>query len=109
MKEPYGKISKSEALKKRIENRQTSFQAVVLGNLEDPTQRVLVATTHLFWHPKGHQIRLFYTAICLNFIEEHLHKHTVNDKRPAVVFAGDFNAYPKSAAADFPGSKIHNT
>ena len=101
MKELYRKISKSEALKKRIENRQTSLEAVVLENLEDPTQRVLVATTHLFWHPKGHHIRLFQTAICLKFMEEFLHKHTVNDKRPAVVFAGDFNAYPKSAAADF--------
>ena len=101
MKEIHEKISQSEALKERIEKRQTSLQVVVLESLEDPTRRVLVANTHLYWHPKGGHIRMLQTATCIKFIEELLPKYTLGDKTPTVVFAGDFNSWPPSIAQNF--------
>ena len=95
------KICQSEALKEQIVNRVTSLQIVVLESLEDPMQRILVANTHLFSSAKADHIRVLQTATCIKFIEELLTTFTVSDKTPAVVFAGDFNSCPTSAAQNF--------
>ncbi len=48
----------------------TLLQTVLLESRENSAQRVLVATTHLFFHPKANLIRVLQAEVILKHLEE---------------------------------------
>ncbi|XP_072522479.1 2',5'-phosphodiesterase 12 [Salminus brasiliensis] len=85
------KVSTNPTLKEKVVQRSTTLQVTVLQSLSDPPKIVYVGNTHLYWHPKGSNVRLIQMAVAL----QHLKK--VMEKQPGtLIFCGDFNSTPSS-------------
>lgn len=88
-------INKNEHLRDRILSLPTALQILLLEPLELPGRLLLVANTHLYYHPDSDHIRLLQAYCCIRLVEwmqgEYAEKYGV---MPAVIFAGDFNSCP---------------
>ncbi|XP_037534918.1 2',5'-phosphodiesterase 12 [Nematolebias whitei] len=87
------KLSAARNLKSRVLLRSTSLQVSVLEDVMKPDRKVCVANTHLYWHPKGGNVRLFQMGVALRHLS-----HVINQVAPGapLVFCGDFNSTPDS-------------
>ncbi|XP_043107674.1 2',5'-phosphodiesterase 12 [Puntigrus tetrazona] len=87
------KVSGNPSLKEKIESRSTMLQVTVLQSLCDPSRIICVGNTHLYWHPKGGNVRLVQIAVALRHM-----KQVVSEKHPGagLIFSGDFNSTPSS-------------
>lgn len=87
------RVSANSALMDLIVKRSTTLQVSVLEDLNKPGRKVCVANTHLYWHPKGGNIRLVHMGVAL----QHL-SHVISKVAPGapLVFCGDFNSTPNS-------------
>ncbi|TMS19828.1 2',5'-phosphodiesterase 12 [Larimichthys crocea] len=87
------KVSANSALKDKVMLRSTALQVSVLEDLNKPGRKVCVANTHLYWHPKGGNVRLVQMGVAL----QHL-SHVISEIAPGapLVFCGDFNSSPDS-------------
>lgn len=85
------KVSANSALKMKVLQRSTSLQVSVLEDLRKPGRKVCVGNTHLYWHPKGGNVRLVQMGVAL----KHLN-HVISEVAPGtpLVFCGDFNSTP---------------
>lgn len=74
-------ISKNENLTKRLSERGTSLQITILESIEN-NEILLVANTHLYFHPDADHIRLLQAGISNIYIEETIRqlKETVSNK-----------------------------
>lgn len=68
----YGAIMKNEKLTARIMERTTSLQLLVLESVHNG-KRVIVANTHLYFHPDADHIRLLQAATGLRLAQD-LHR-----------------------------------
>ncbi|XP_074643116.1 2',5'-phosphodiesterase 12-like [Tubulanus polymorphus] len=91
------KIEKCQQLKERFDERNTILQVLVLESVMNPENCVVVATSHLYFHPNADHIRLLQINVCLQHIHAVVHMYRLKDKDPAVIFAGDFNSSINSA------------
>ncbi|XP_061583006.1 2',5'-phosphodiesterase 12 [Cololabis saira] len=87
------KLSANGALKDKMVQRSTSLQVSVLEDLVQPDRKVVVANTHLYWHPKGGNVRLVQMGVALKHVS-----HVIAEVAPRapLVFCGDFNSTPNS-------------
>ncbi|KAM7283666.1 2',5'-phosphodiesterase 12 [Ixodes scapularis] len=89
------KIAENARLLARFVSRPTAFQVLLLEPLEKPGRLLLVANTHLYYHPDSDHIRLLQAYCCIRLLEwlrrEYSERFGVV---PAVIFAGDFNSCP---------------
>ncbi|XP_047440007.1 2',5'-phosphodiesterase 12 [Mugil cephalus] len=87
------KVSANSTLKEKILQRSTTLQATVLEDLNKPGRKVCVANTHLYWHPKGGNVRLVQMGVAL----QHLSR-VIREVAPGapLIFCGDFNSTPSS-------------
>lgn len=77
---------------------------VFLKSLEMPDSYLCVVNTHLYYHPKGDDIRLVQTAIVFNFLKSKMDqfiRKTGQHTKVATVICGDLNSCPCIAAYDF--------
>ena len=85
--------------------RHNILQTALLRSTECPSRYVLVANTHLYFHPMGDHIRLLQVEIGLRYIEtalEAFRQQTVDrGAHIALVFCGDFNSCPCTAAYNY--------
>lgn len=84
--------------------RHNILQVAFLQSTECRTRYLLVANTHLYFHPMGDHIRLLQVAISLKYIETELEtfrQKVEKDAHIAVVFCGDFNSCPCTAAYNY--------
>lgn len=72
-KEIWEKIKENEKLTERILQRTTAVQTTVLQSKEF-NEILLVANTHLYFHPDADHIRLLQCALALKHIENIYHK-----------------------------------
>ncbi|CAG5977886.1 unnamed protein product [Menidia menidia] len=86
------KVSANGGLKEKILHRSTALQVAVLEDLQGG-RKVCVANTHLYWHPKGGNVRLVQMGVAL----QHL-SHVISEVAAGapLVFCGDFNSTPNS-------------
>ncbi|XP_034135782.1 2',5'-phosphodiesterase 12 isoform X1 [Drosophila guanche] len=95
----WNKIKANEQLAERICNRSTTLQICLL-KVKETDKYVLVANTHLYFHPDADHIRLLQIGFALTYIE-HIHKeavkeHNITDpKNIGLIFCGDFNSVPE--------------
>ncbi|XP_065209811.1 2',5'-phosphodiesterase 12 [Planococcus citri] len=90
-------VSKDESLYAKLKERTTAAQILLLDYLDKPNHKLIVANTHLYFHPSADHIRLLQAAICLGFINNLLNRLNSEDpnSKISVVFCGDFNSTPE--------------
>ncbi|KAM6126244.1 2',5'-phosphodiesterase 12 [Phoenicopterus ruber ruber] len=100
-KELHDKLAKYPLVQEKVLQRSSVLQVSVLQSTTDPSRKICVANTHLYWHPKGGNIRLIQIAVALSHI-----KHVACDLYPSipVIFCGDFNSTPSSGTYSFINS-----
>lgn len=69
--------------------------------MNDPSKKVIVANTHLFWDPRANNIRNIQIAIVTRHIENLVDSYSKNDQKLSVVLCGDLNSGPHTGAIDF--------
>ncbi|XP_066526176.1 2',5'-phosphodiesterase 12 [Hoplias malabaricus] len=85
------KLSTNPTLKERVLQLSTTLQVTLLQSISDTSKTVCVGNTHLYWHPKGGNVRLVQIALALN------HLKNITEENPGtLVFCGDFNSTPSS-------------
>ncbi|XP_033876929.3 2',5'-phosphodiesterase 12 [Acipenser ruthenus] len=87
------KVSLSPAVRDQVVQRSTTLQVTVLQCVKDPSRKLCVANTHLYWHPKGGYVRLIQMAVALRHIERvllELHPGAT------LLLLGDMNSTPSS-------------
>ncbi|XP_009894049.1 PREDICTED: 2',5'-phosphodiesterase 12 [Charadrius vociferus] len=102
-KELCDKLAKYPLVQEKVLQRSSVLQVSVLQSATDPSRKICVANTHLYWHPKGGNIRLIQTAVALSHI-----KHVACDLYPSIpiIFCGDFNSIPSSGTYSFISSGV---
>ncbi|CAJ1052012.1 '%2C5'-phosphodiesterase 12 [Xyrichtys novacula] len=87
------RLSTNSTLKEKILQRSTTLQVSVLEDLNKPGRKVCVANTHLYWHPKGGNVRLVQMGVALKHLG-----HVISEVAPGapLIFCGDFNSVPTS-------------
>ncbi|XP_022232053.1 2',5'-phosphodiesterase 12 isoform X2 [Drosophila obscura] len=95
----WNKIKTNKQLAARICNRSTTLQICLL-KVKETDKYVLVANTHLYFHPDADHIRLLQIGFALTYIE-HIHKQSMmehnitNPQNIGLIFCGDFNSVPE--------------
>ncbi|XP_041747734.1 2',5'-phosphodiesterase 12 [Coregonus clupeaformis] len=87
------RVSSNPALKEKVVQRSTTLQVSVLQCLNDPSKKICVANTHLYWHPKGGNVRLVQMSVALKQLQQVI---TQSYPDASLLFSGDFNSTPSS-------------
>ncbi|XP_065701508.1 2',5'-phosphodiesterase 12 [Patagioenas fasciata] len=100
-KELCDRLAKYPLVQEKVLQRSSVLQVSVLQSTTDPSRKICVANTHLYWHPKGGNIRLIQIAVALSHI-----RHVACDLYPSIpiIFCGDFNSTPWSGTYSFISS-----
>ncbi|KAK4879321.1 hypothetical protein RN001_007467 [Aquatica leii] len=89
------KISNNPKLAERFTERSTVIGTVVL-ECKDNKEIVLVANTHLYFHPDSDHIRLLQGGIAIRYLVALLNNlQNKTGKRVSLIFCGDFNSVPE--------------
>ncbi|XP_017065397.2 2',5'-phosphodiesterase 12 [Drosophila eugracilis] len=95
----WNKIKVNSQLADRICARSTTLQTCLL-RIKDTDNYVLVANTHLYFHPDSDHIRLLQMGFSMLFVEDCIRK-AVKDfsigstENIGLIFCGDFNSVPE--------------
>ncbi|KAM5148877.1 2',5'-phosphodiesterase 12 [Mantella aurantiaca] len=86
------------AAKNKVLQRSSALQVTVLESTKDPSKKVCLANTHLYFHPNGGNIRLIQMAVALAHV-----RHVAYELYPGipVIFCGDFNSTPSTGMYSF--------
>ncbi|XP_063282949.1 2',5'-phosphodiesterase 12 [Pelobates fuscus] len=92
------KLERYPGARDRVLNRSSALQVSVLQSTSDPSRKICVANTHLYFHPKGGNIRLVQIGVALTHI-----RHIAYELYPGipVIFCGDFNSTPSTGMYSF--------
>ncbi|KAF7278313.1 hypothetical protein GWI33_008531 [Rhynchophorus ferrugineus] len=93
--EIWNKINTNSKLAERIKARTTTLQLNVVGSL-DNDEILLIANTHLYFHPDADHIRLLHGCMAIKYLEQYSNqlKERYCGKRVSLIFCGDFNSVP---------------
>ncbi|KAH8395663.1 hypothetical protein KR222_005786 [Zaprionus bogoriensis] len=95
----WNRIKHNEKLATRICDRSTTLQ-LCLFQVQETNRYLLVANTHLYFHPDADHIRLLQAGFSIIFVE-HIYKQALKDysisdpQQMGLVFCGDFNSVPE--------------
>ena len=84
-----------------ISSKSSIVTSVVLQSSVRPDRYLLVANTHLYYHPRGDHVRLAQSVVLVNFLRTKLEKYSAllgDAGKLAMVLCGDFNSCPCIAA-----------
>ncbi|XP_056632626.1 2',5'-phosphodiesterase 12 isoform X1 [Diorhabda sublineata] len=88
-------IAKNENLAKRILDRSTTMQVNVL-DVSNREEMLVVANTHLYFHPDADHIRLLHGGLAIRYLEHFINNlKEKTSKRVSLIFCGDFNSVPE--------------
>ena len=97
-------LKKAPIFLQQVTRKSSIVLVVLLRSLESPESYVLVANTHLYYHPKGDHVRLVQAAVLVNYLQTRLEKFDRllgGGARIATVIAGDFNSCPCIASYEY--------
>ncbi|KAH1001712.1 hypothetical protein HUJ04_005691 [Dendroctonus ponderosae] len=91
----WDRIKENPKLSERILARTTALQVNLLGALESD-ELLVVANTHLFFHPDADHIRLLHGCLAIRYLQHVVRtvKERYPGKRVSLIFCGDFNSVP---------------
>lgn len=97
-RELWEKIRYNEKLEMRVIERSTAVQVTTLKSKEI-NKFLLVANTHLYFHPNADHVRLLQIGFCMlylqNIYDKTKEKYNLNDNNISIIFCGDFNSVPE--------------
>ncbi|XP_019392437.1 PREDICTED: 2',5'-phosphodiesterase 12 [Crocodylus porosus] len=95
------KLATYPVVQEKVLQRSSVLQVSVLQSTNEPSRKICVANTHLYWHPKGGNIRLIQAAVALSHI-----RHIACELYPGIpiIFCGDFNSTPSTGLYHFVSS-----
>lgn len=96
--ELYAKIAGNAKLCERMLSLSTALQVTVLKCIATE-KYLIVANTHLYFHPDADHIRVLQIAFFMMYVR-HVHQNTLDelhlsDDQIAILFCGDFNSVPE--------------
>ncbi|XP_075992185.1 2',5'-phosphodiesterase 12 [Anticarsia gemmatalis] len=96
LKPIWDKIKDNTPLTERLLDRSTVSSATFLQSLDNPNELLLVANTHLYFHPDADHIRLIQGGIVIYWLMDLKEKMVTQfpGKRISVILCGDFNSVP---------------
>lgn len=90
-------IQTNQKLSARICERSTAVQVTVVKSVDNGNY-LLIANTHLYFHPDADHIRLLQIGLAMKYVE-YVYEKTVSEvpssAKISIVFAGDFNSVPE--------------
>lgn len=94
----YGLIKANEKLCERMLALSTAVQVTVLKSKSNG-HYLIVANTHLYFHPDADHIRLLQIGFFMQYVA-HIYKNVLtevggDETRASVIFCGDFNSTPE--------------
>lgn len=94
----YDRIKSNETLCKRMLSLSTALQVTLLRSKVNG-QYLIVANTHLYFHPDADHIRLLQIGFFMLFVK-HIYYTTMaelnlSEKQLSIIFCGDFNSVPE--------------
>ncbi|XP_018411772.1 PREDICTED: 2',5'-phosphodiesterase 12 [Nanorana parkeri] len=91
-------LSRYSAAKEKVLQRSSALQVTVLESTKDPSKKICLANTHLYFHPNGGNIRLIQMAVALAHV-----RHVAYELYPGIpiIFCGDFNSTPSTGMCSF--------
>lgn len=97
--ELWRKIESNVKLMDRIRVRSTAIQVTVVRSIEFD-KILVVANTHLYFHPDADHIRLLQIGFSMLYVKHVYDKiksdlQLINDANISIVFCGDFNSVPE--------------
>lgn len=97
----------------QVVKKHNIVMSALLESKDQPNHYLLVATTHLYYHPRGDHVRLVQVAIMMKFLEVKLQSYKQKFGQEATIatmICGDLNSCPCIAAYNFITSgKVLNT
>nr|XP_002119497.1 2',5'-phosphodiesterase 12 [Ciona intestinalis] len=97
------KVSRNQSLKSSVLQRGSCVLLAVLQSVDAPHRHLVLANTHLFWHPRALNIRLIQMGIILNLVKEKMKTTSASLPEGGVVtpiICGDLNSKPASGLCD---------
>ncbi|XP_071792543.1 2',5'-phosphodiesterase 12-like [Asterias amurensis] len=96
-------VVQSKAMLKKFLGLAAIVQVAVLELISDPSRRLCVANTHLYFHPRAAHLRLIQTAILVKHLEKvcSMYNNESDGVRPAIVLMGDLNSSPSSGVYQY--------
>ncbi|XP_070507871.1 2',5'-phosphodiesterase 12 [Chironomus tepperi] len=95
--ELFSKLQYNEQLVTRFTDLATTLQIVLLKLKEFPNKYIVVANTHLYFHPDADHIRLLQIGFNMILVEDYVkkfkEKYATEDI--SLLFCGDFNSVPE--------------
>lgn len=94
----YEKIKSNEKLCERMSALSTALQVTVLKSKANG-QYLIVANTHLYFHPDADHIRVLQIGFFMLYVK-HIYQSTIaelnlSEKQVSIIFCGDFNSVPE--------------
>ncbi|KFB39652.1 AGAP009079-PA-like protein [Anopheles sinensis] len=97
--ELWEKIRDNQPLVERIANRSTALQLTVLRSRHNPKKHLLVANTHLYFHPDADHVRLLQFGFGMLYVQEQYDRlrreYALAATDLGLLFCGDFNSVPE--------------
>lgn len=94
----YEQIQSNTKLCERMLSLSTALQLTVLKS-KSTGQYLMVANTHLYFHPDADHIRLLQIGFFMLYIRHMYHSALaelrINEKQLSILFCGDFNSVPE--------------
>ncbi|XP_071942824.1 2',5'-phosphodiesterase 12-like [Antedon mediterranea] len=93
-------VSNNEGMLKRITSRSSVVQVAVFEEIANPSRKICVANTHLYFHPRAGHVRLIQTAVITHHLEQlkKIYKEQNGCDNLAVIFCCDLNSTPGAGA-----------
>uniref|UniRef100_H2YAW2 Endonuclease/exonuclease/phosphatase domain-containing protein n=1 Tax=Ciona savignyi TaxID=51511 RepID=H2YAW2_CIOSA len=100
-KELLERVSRNQSFKSTVTQRGSCVLLAVLQSIEDPRRHLVVANTHLYWHPRAPNIRLVQMGIVLNLVKAKVDSMLSTDGAIVTpIICGDLNSNPTSGVCD---------
>lgn len=92
------RLSQYSAAMEKVLQRSSALQVTILESTADPSKKICLANTHLYFHPNGGNVRLIQMAVALAHV-----RHVAYELYPGipVIFCGDFNSTPSTGMNSF--------
>jgi 2',5'-phosphodiesterase len=83
----------------------TSLQVTVLKLAWKKNEYIVLANTHLFYHPDAELVRILQVNIATTYLSSLCGKYSQNGEKVRLIFCGDFNSVPTSPVYEYMMNK----
>ncbi|ESO08143.1 hypothetical protein HELRODRAFT_75620 [Helobdella robusta] len=93
------KISKNAKFFEKFTSRNSVLQTTLFQSHSDPTNFLIVATVHLYFHPRASNIRLLQSHLCISYLQTLIER--IKNISPSLIYCGDLNASSSSGVHEY--------